>query len=77
LGKKLNNWGRLNAAPGANFSKKLLLAARNYSCYFASQELGFFILSLLYIIMLYNAAVWDGRVDFPDIFNTKKLVWNK
>jgi hypothetical protein len=42
-----------------------------------ARELGFFILSLLYIIELDNAAVWDGRVDFPDIFNTKKLVCNK
>ena len=28
---------------GANFTKKYLLAAPNYSCYFAARELGFFI----------------------------------
>jgi hypothetical protein len=71
LGKKLNNLGSLNAAPGANFSKKLLLAARNYSCYFAGQEPGFFIVSLLYIIMLYNAAVWDGELIFLTFLTLK------
>lgn len=30
----------------ANFTKKYLLAAPNYSCYFAARELGFFIFSL-------------------------------
>jgi hypothetical protein len=35
---------------GPNFIKKYLLAAPNYSCYFAGQGIGLFIFSLLFIL---------------------------